>query len=225
MTSEHTPEMLELVAIDALGSLQPDEAASVREHTANCPQCRAEYANARAATTALALSVREEPPARLRATILSAAARPATKVTTIPAGRRAIGFALAAAAVVAVLVAGQHFFVGEHARTERSWIAACAPPRAGCTISGRVVAAAADSMILETHGLRTLPSEKAYQAWVIRPGAKPTPEPVFTVDPQGNGLVRIPVSAAKGIVVAVTIEPRSGSRAPTTKPILAAKLD
>lgn len=46
-------EMLDDVAVYALGSLPPDQAARVREHLATCEECRAEYAALRPAVAAV----------------------------------------------------------------------------------------------------------------------------------------------------------------------------
>jgi hypothetical protein len=51
MTDAHTPEMLDDVAVYALGALPPAEAHRVRAHIDTCEACRAEYA-ALAATAA-----------------------------------------------------------------------------------------------------------------------------------------------------------------------------
>ncbi|MDQ2816769.1 MAG: anti-sigma factor [Candidatus Eremiobacteraeota bacterium] len=221
--TDHNEEMLELVAIDALGALDPADVAPVRAHAASCAQCQAEYGRAKAASTALALSASEEPPARLRARVMQATSPRASAPNVVPL-RRAWAPLLAAAAVVAMLVTGFHYFA-QRPSAEQSWIAVCAAPRPDCGVSGRVVASTKRSMMLETHGLGPLPAGKMYQSWVIRPGAKPTPEPMFAVDEKGNGIVLIPVPATKGLTVAVTMEPKIGSNAPTTAPILAAKID
>ena len=46
-------EMLEAVALLALGALPESEAAATASHAAACPECRAEYAELRAAADAI----------------------------------------------------------------------------------------------------------------------------------------------------------------------------
>jgi hypothetical protein len=64
-----------------------------------------------------------------------------------------------------------------------------------------------------------------YQAWAIQPGGKILPEPTFIPDAGGRGSVDIPSGQPKGTQIAVTVEPVGGSKAPTTKPFIAATLD
>lgn len=71
-------------------------------------------------------------------------------------------------------------------------------------------------------GLPEPPADRTYQLWLIRDG---TPHGAGTFSGTG-GVATIPVEGdpARAQVVAVTVEPRGGSRAPTSNPILAARL-
>jgi len=70
--------------------------------------------------------------------------------------------------------------------------------------------------------LPALPDDKAYELWVIPTTGNPLPAGVFRPDNKGSGLVvNPPLSAgvaAKGF--AITVEPKEGSAAPTTKPVM-----
>jgi len=78
---------------------------------------------------------------------------------------------------------------------------------------------------LDARNLAVPPKGKIYQAWIIHPNEKPIPEPTFTVSQSGQASVAIQAIADKGDVVAVTIEPQGGSKAPTTNPVLVATLN
>lgn len=72
-------EVLESVALLALGTLPENEARSVAEHARTCPECRAEYAALRAAADALGYSAELAPgeldqvsAARLKANVMRA---------------------------------------------------------------------------------------------------------------------------------------------------------
>src|SRR5437588_9707814 len=70
--------------------------------------------------------------------------------------------------------------------------------------------------------LPALPDDKAYELWVLPATGNPLPAGVFRPDNKGSGLVvNPPLSAgiaAKGF--AITVEPKEGSAAPTTKPVM-----
>jgi hypothetical protein len=71
---------------------------------------------------------------------------------------------------------------------------------------------------LTLHSLPTLPRGRVYQAWTIPKGAKAlAPSIVFTPSAAGNAVVALPENAETLAVVALSVEPEGGSKAPTTK--------
>ena len=69
-------------------------------------------------------------------------------------------------------------------------------------------------------GLKTLPVGKTYELWYISAAGTPTPAGLF----ESNGASTLRVlsgTMTKGDTVGVTVEPAGGSKAPTTKPIVA----
>jgi anti-sigma-K factor RskA len=70
---------------------------------------------------------------------------------------------------------------------------------------------------LNTSGLVVAPRGKTYEAWVIPSGHSPRPAGLFRGGQDSSLTLRgtVPRTA----VVAVTLEPAGGSRAPTTTPI------
>ena len=225
MSRAHDRDMLDLVAVFALGGINATtgECAEVRAHLAECPQCREEYEVASAAAAAVGLSAAQAPSQALRGRILSALpSTPARPVSSLPQRRRP-PWVIPAAVAAAIVLAGSLWWNVHRAPPER-WAAACAAGAADCHASGTVTAVGGVLQV-RLQGLAALPAGKQYQAWVIPPGGKPKPEPVFGADQGGRAALDIPEAAVKGSIVAFTVEPAGGSRAPTTKPFLLAALD
>ncbi len=221
MSTQHTPELLELVAVYALGGVDAatGECAELRAHIAQCPICQEEFRRNAAAAAAIGRSAAQTPPAGLREKIL--ASLPA-RATLLPTRQRPTWFVPAAAAAAVVIAAGIWWNV--HRQAGETWAATCTPTALNCHANG-ALSVAGGSLELHLHGLAALPAGKQYQAWLIMPGAAPKPEPVFSADESGEGSVAIPEAPAKGAVVAVTVEPAGGSQKPTTAPFLVAKID
>jgi len=71
---------------------------------------------------------------------------------------------------------------------------------------------------LTLHSLPPLPRGRVYQAWTIAKGGKTlAPSIVFTPSTAGNAVVALPENAEALAVVALSVEPEGGSKAPTTK--------
>ena len=72
--------------------------------------------------------------------------------------------------------------------------------------------------LLLTEGLPTAPADKAYEVWFIPKGHTPMPGKMFTVDASGQAMVsgEIPLEARANAVIAITLEPKKGSAAPTS---------
>ncbi len=221
MSTQHTPELLEMVAVYALGGVDATtgECAELRAHIAQCPICQEEFRRNAATAAAIGRSAAQAPPPSLREKIL--ASLPA-RVTPLAQRRQPTWFVPAAAAAAVVIAAG--IWWNAHRQSGQTWAATCTPTAPSCHASG-VLSVAGGALELQLHGLAALPSGKQYQAWLIMPGAAPKPEPVFSANQSGDGSVAIPEAPAKGDVVAVTIEPAGGSQKPTTAPFLVAKID
>ena len=71
--------------------------------------------------------------------------------------------------------------------------------------------------MLMIEGLPATPPDKAYEVWFIPKGVSPIPGRTFTVDANGRALISdsLPGEAGAAMVVAITLEPKSGSAVPT----------
>lgn len=77
--------------------------------------------------------------------------------------------------------------------------------------------------VLMTEGLPATPADKQYEVWFIPKGHTPMPGKMFTVDASGRAMVagEIPLEARLNVVIAITLEPKKGSAAPTSAIYLA----
>jgi anti-sigma-K factor RskA len=71
--------------------------------------------------------------------------------------------------------------------------------------------------MLMTQGLPAAPAEMAYEVWFIPKGHAPMPGSMFTVDSAGHAMIsdQVPMEARENAVIAITLEPKRGSAAPT----------
>jgi anti-sigma-K factor RskA len=221
MNEQHTPEMLDMVAVYALGGIDATtgECAAVQAHLAECAICQAEYRQASAASAAVGRAAAQNPPAALRDRILASVSANVTPLAL----RRRVRWVWPTAAAAAVLIAIGAWWNTHHVPAQ-SWALNCTPAAQPCHIQGSLTAEPA-GLRLQMHGLAALPPGKQYQAWMIMPNAAPKPEPAFSASANGDGDVMIPEAVAKGAIVAVTVEPAGGSRHPTTKPFLTSTIE
>jgi hypothetical protein len=91
---------------------------------------------------------------------------------------------------------------------------------------GNVFVNPSSGVLLIAANLPQLPSGKTYQMWVIPKGGSPKPAGVFSSDVRGSAvhLSPGPVDLSTTGAVAVSVEPESGSQAPTTTPVIVAPL-
>lgn len=78
--------------------------------------------------------------------------------------------------------------------------------------------------VFVAEGLASLPADRTYQLWLLGSG-DPVPAGVFRTDDQGRALRVVTGDMAAAEQIGVTVEPRGGSRQPTTDPVLLVPLD
>jgi anti-sigma-K factor RskA len=196
----------DLTAAYALGALDPDEVEAFERHLGQCEECREQLAELNGTATALAFgTVAPAPPARLRASILDAAAAERTNV--VPLLRRrwvTRGLAVAAAAVACVVV-GLAVALSQSSQT-------------------RVFSVFVDKhghATVNVSGLGAAPHGKTYEAWVIPSGRAPRPAGLFSGG--ASTTVHLKGTVPQNAVVAVTVERAGGVNKPSTSPILSAR--
>ena len=192
----------DLTAAYALDALDPGEAEAYERHLGQCEECREQLAELNETAAALAFgAVAPAPPARLRASILEAAAAERTNV--VPLSRRrwvTRGLALAAAAAACIAV-GLGVSLSQSGPPPQSWTVAVGQ-------NGKAT--------ISVSGLASAPDGKTYEAWVIPAGHAARPAGLFSGSTSG---VHLSGTVPQHAVVAVTLEPVGGSKKPTTTPI------
>jgi anti-sigma factor RsiW len=231
MANEPVHDLTPAYALDALDERERE---AYEEHLAQCEDCQRELATFSDAASSLAYVVDASPPPReLRARILERAT--AERSNVVPLHRRRAFQALAAVAAVAAAVAlgfgiwnaSLHSQLGD----ER---AAVADLRAAAAVLGdargqripmgqnaSVIVTPSGAAALVANRLPAAPGGKTYEIWVIRNG-KPAPAGLFRGG-HGVDVVRLDRPVPRQSLVAVTIEPKRGSEAPTSAPLMRAQ--
>jgi anti-sigma-K factor RskA len=230
-----------------LGALTAEEHERFTIHLEDCPECRAEVDRLQVVADALPLAAAQlSAPEGLKQRVMSAVATQAAgtdveraeavgtaesapslrrgRVARVPrAARRsprrwAIGVAggLAAAAVVLAVIALATAGGGAGTRTIRAEVLA-----RGASASLRIDAGRAELLV---NGMPQVPARRTYQVWVQRGGSPQPTDALFSVSSSGGATVAVPGGVSGARAVLVTAEPLGGSRAPTSPPVIVARL-
>jgi anti-sigma-K factor RskA len=219
----------ELVAPYALDALDDDERERFERHLAECEPCTRQLAELQEATGALAFAAGgPEPPTSLRGRILEAARTDGTaKVITFPRRRWALPAVAGVAAAAACAAIGLGLWAAslshslDRERTAKTSYARAlqllgggAQAKALTNAEGALlVAPGGGKAALVVCGLSPAPSDKTYEAWVVK-GGTPRPAGLFR---GGSGCppVLLEREVPPGATVAVTLEPKGGVQKPT----------
>lgn len=234
------PRIDDLIALAALGELDPDGRAELEAAAAADPEVAAEVSAALVAAAAIQSTVRHAPPPHLRAAILNridgvdqlpstAVATPQTTTSTTPARRRAPAWRwpAAAAAAAALVVGAGALALSERDANDDDLAAAVidADDAVSATMTGildgRLVihaSAEEEAIVVEGDDLPAVSGSETYQLW--RLDGEITSLGTFVPDATGHVEWRIDHAGALPGTLAVTLEPAGGSAAPTS-PILA----
>ncbi len=216
----------------AIDALSEEEARQFDRHLEECPACREEVRELRAAAAKMGAAEALTPPPALKARVLAAAdqlPQLPPRVTHLEAVRKRRWSAkLVAAAAVVVLALGGGVAVFESQRGGEQGVVAAtvaqvfqagdAHTKTVQTDHGSVTVATSPSMgrmAVRTDGLRTLGGKRVYQLWAIHEGT-PTSAGVIG-NPKAGAAMAMP---SEGTTVAITVEPEGGSEQPTTRPFV-----
>ena len=226
----------ELSAAYALHALDERDRARYEEHLATCERCREDVASFSETAAALAyLPEPTNPPRALRDRILDAARDERPNVVPLRArGRAPMQLLAAATAVAASLAIGfgvwansLHNQLGterDRNASERTILQIASNPE-----TQRIALAGADGTLmlapdrraaLVLNDLRSAPSGRTYEAWVISDG-KPRRAGLFRGGDDNALALQRPVP--RGAAVAVTLERSGGVNAPTRAPTIQAQ--
>ena len=94
-----------------------------------------------------------------------------------------------------------------------------APDSKHYAVKGGEVITHGGHVYIALRSLPALPAGKVFQAWTLAKGAKAVaPSITFVPSGAGSAIVRLPVDAGGLAAVAVSVEPKGGSKAPTSTP-------
>jgi anti-sigma-K factor RskA len=216
----------------AIDALSEEEAREFDRHLQECPACREEVRELRAAAAKMGAAEAVTAPPALKARVLAAAdqlPQLPPRVSPLQSVRKRRWSArLVAAAAVVVLALGGGVAVLESQRGENQggvaptvtqvFQAGDAHTKTVQTDHGSVTVATSPSMgrmAVRTDGLRALSGKHVYQLWAIH-GGTPTSAGVVK-DLKAGAAMAMP---SRGTTVAITVEPEGGSEQPTTAPFV-----
>ena len=190
-------EANDLLALDAIGALEPTDRDEMERHVSTCESCRqlaAQYADVASLLPAALDQV--PPPARLRRNLMAQVYAEATSkapapwwrrlVTAIPANRAITVVAAAAmAAVVAVAIWGVAGRGSTPAPAPVSYVVSGGTSQPSVTGTFAVDATRTQS-ILTVHGLAALPRTEVYEVWLIPRHGAPKGVAFLPPDPSGG---------------------------------------
>lgn len=238
MTCEQLRDSYELYS---LGLLEGEERHEVEVHLArNCAVCQRYFKDA-LGVNALLLSQAQEvvPPSRLRRRVTSSVGREGAVWTWIAALAAACSLIVALWLSLEKRTADRQLAnarltlqrtVAERDRMERAFTFLNQPETRQVNFGqGQPVLARGNvflnprmGVLLIASNLPALPAGKAYEMWVIPKGGAPRPAGLFQSGPQGTTMHIQSGPMGPDVTVAVTVEPESGSQAPTSNILFAA---
>ena len=246
----HT-EMDELYELYVLNLLEPELAAEIDRHLAEgCDYCPSHVKDAFALTAALAgVAPLEQPPAALRDRVLASIPETRSKIVAMPPPvapeRKSPGALYALSAACAALLLGciwlgyqngqmrTDLTVANRNRTAleatlknlaRTGTQSVAFGKADAP-HGRVFVNRGTGVVFVGSDLPKIASGRTFQLWLIPASGGPQSAGTFQSDSQGSSVQVSPVTVEPGTkAVAVSVEPQSGSAAPTTTPIIVVPL-
>jgi anti-sigma-K factor RskA len=234
-------DMEELYELFVLGTLEPEPASEIEQHLREgCTYCEIKVRDARRLMAAVAESVDITPaPGHLRERVLSSI-RPKRAAT--PSASLYVLAGLCAA-LLAICV-----WLGTETRELRDQLTEASRERLALesalkslgrsgtrTIQfgktdqpgGKVFVNPAGGLVFVAERLPKLAPDRTFQLWLVPPSGAPRSAGLFRSDANGSSVTvsSAAVDPATTKAVAVSVEPASGSSAPTTTPIIVAALE
>ena len=191
-----------------LGALDPDEARAFVRHLDECAVCRDEVACLAPVLDTLPSSAPPRPvPRALRRRVRRAVrAEPKRRVRHRPVASRTGWLALGLAVAAAVIVQ-----LGSSRSPERVIHA---------TVGQAELRATGSHGELVVDRLPALPTDRTYELWLVSRRGTAAPSTLFGVTARGTADLGVPGDLHGITLLLVTVEPRAGSLAPTTRAVI-----
>jgi anti-sigma factor RsiW len=227
----------------ALDALEPAERAGFETHLAACAACRAEVASFHETAALIAETTAEVPPASLRAGVLAGirevrplppetreepqtpeiTAEP-TGATVVPLHRRLLPRLLAGAAAIVLLAAGVLVWhpwqssttsIADQVLHAQDAVSSTEHIPGGAEMT-LVRSPSLERAVLVAHDLPSPGAGKTYQLWLDQPGSGMVSAGLISDTSDTTVLTG---DAATATAAAVSVEPDTGSPAPTSDPV------
>jgi anti-sigma-K factor RskA len=232
----------------ALDAIDGPERERFEHHLSRCQACQNEVQGLQETATRFALAVATQPPSRLKATVLAAAARtrqhppaaapdPGLAPQPSVTWPRRLAIPLAAACLVLAIVLGVLLGMArsqlDTARAQQREIAAVLTAPGARIVSGRtsvggsatvIVATSLHQLVFTSAGMPSLPESRIYQLWLLGPDGSTTSAGLLTQGANGTTAPVLAAGLVPGDRVGVTVEPAGGTAKPTTTPIVVISL-
>ena len=228
----------EMIPAGALSALDAAEERTLNEHLENCSECRTELEKWEATAAALSLAPDPaEPSPEVRNRILSEVRKDLlSKPEVIPfrSAPRNIWSSLGTLGAIAAVVLFAALAIGlavlwrqnQRLEREREFVELVNTPGAkvtelrgidpGLSATAKFAFDRTGRAILMANKLPSVPQGKAYQLWFILGKNPPTPGQTFVPDNSGSAMLKTEIPLEAVDVFAITVEPASGSSAPTS---------
>ncbi|HYV83189.1 MAG TPA: anti-sigma factor [Pyrinomonadaceae bacterium] len=228
----------EMIPARALSALDAAEERVLNEHLENCAECRKELEDWQATAAALSLAPDPaEPSPKVRERILSEVRKDLSKPEVVPfKSRRNIWSSFGTLGAIAAVVLFAALSIGlavvwrqnQRLKTANQFVELVNTPGARVselkgtdpsqTATAKLAYDRTGRAILMASKLPRVPEGKAYQLWFIVGNKPPVPGRTFVPDSAGNAVLKeeMPAEAVDANVFAITVEPESGSTAPTS---------
>jgi anti-sigma-K factor RskA len=208
-----------LIPAYALDALAEHERRELEGHLHTCDRCRSELRAYQESAASLAYATPlTDPPAALRERILHDAVAELEPRAPRRGRQRRPRWIVVAPVIVAGATAAIVIAVVPGQGSKTSWIHSATNRVALSSGKGVVVVSGSRGALLPS--LADAPSGRTYEAWVVR-DSTPIPAGTFRA---GNRPVLLTVPVRPGDTVAVTVEPATGSKAPTSTPLATARV-
>jgi len=235
-------ELRDQYELYALGAAEDPERNEIREHLSRgCEVCMSELKRARQLTTIIGMASQPTTPSpKLRRRILASVGFEQRRFGWGPFLGLATALSLFAAfyfstrerqfAIQTVTLRDQMRQQSiELTRLNEAFAILSGPSTIevgfGAGARGKVYVDRSRGVVLIASNLPPAPAGKLYEMWTIAKGAKPVPAGLFQSESGGAALHVQPGPVDPNVaVVAVTLEPESGSLQPTSTPLIAATL-
>lgn len=223
----------DLLALDAVGALEPAERAQMEHHAATCPTCgplAAQYADIVSLIPAALEPV--PPPARLRRNLMAQVYAEASAAAPSPWWRRLVAAipasrgitVLGVAAVAAAVLLGVWGVAGRRTAAPITYVVSGSTSQP--LVTGSVTLDSARTQaVLTVRGLAPLPASQVYEVWLIPADGRPTGVAFLSPDPTDSAWTAVVNRSLDGYdTIAATDEPVGGSPAPTGSQVLSGHL-